>query len=528
MADSLFSSSVLGDGGGYGHPVRLAAATTIVGLLLCSLTKLVKTASRKLPPGPKGLPLIGDIRHATDQDWLCSAERKDEYGEMMYVSALGQGILVLNSRRVAVDLLEKRSSIYSDRPHNIVLCDYMSEGLSLASTPYNNLLRRFRRAALDSFSSSGVSVYRPIQNREAMILALDLMKSPSDRETHLRRHSLSIMLSINYHLPPAQSESDPFLLAITDRIRHISHTLEPGAHLVEFFPWLRYVPSMFARWKREAQRWFIESTSLFERLVNKVSDDLANGIDEPSFAAALIKNQEKYKLSERERAWLTGGMLFAGGETASAILEWWLLAMVAHPEVQTRAHSELDKVVGRARPPTFADLPSLPYVRAIVKEMLRWSQIAPFGVPHKSAADDWYEGAFIPRGTICLPNMRAINSDPSVFGEDAARFNPDRHLDGSGAERTAPEEREMGSTVFGFGRRTCLGRHIAEGTLAIDVATLLWAMRLERPERVQGELDTETFVLEGLSARPVPFEVRASPRFPETETLIVDALELYK
>src|SRR6266702_919040 len=106
-------------------------------------------------------------------------------------------------------------------------------------------LRRFRRAAMDSFSKSGVSLFQPIQHREATMLALDLMKSPSDRETHLRRHSLSIMLSINYHLPPAQSETDPLLLGITDLNRRISHGLEPGAHLVEFLPWLRYAPSMY-------------------------------------------------------------------------------------------------------------------------------------------------------------------------------------------------------------------------------------------------------------------------------------------
>ncbi len=164
-----------------------------------------------------------------------------------------------------------------------------------------------------------------------------------------------------------------------------------------------------------------------------------------------------------------------------------------------RAHSELDKVVGRARPPTFADLPSLPYVQAIVKETLRWAQVAPFGLPHRSTADDWYEGVFIPKGTICMANIRIINSDPGVFGEDAARFNPDRYLDNSGAERTATE-REMVSTVFGFGRRVCVGRFIAEGTLAIDVMTLLWAMRFERPEGAPSELDTETCVLNGFSA----------------------------
>ena len=150
---SPVSSPVLD--GGYGHPVRLAAATTLVCLLLWLLTQLTKKASRKLPPGPKGLPLIGDLRRAADHGWLFSPKRKNEYGEMdrcfqakdtdtvggemMYVSALGQGILVLNSWRVAVDLLEKRSNIYSDRPHNIVMCDYMSEGLSVAFTPYNDL-----------------------------------------------------------------------------------------------------------------------------------------------------------------------------------------------------------------------------------------------------------------------------------------------------------------------------------------------------------------------------------------------------
>jgi cytochrome P450 len=62
----------------------------------------------------------------------------------------------------------------------------------------------------------------------------------------------------------------------------------------------------------------------------------------------------------------------AGFETTSSTLMWWALSMVAFPEVQRRAQAELDVVVGRARFPTFADAPRLPYVRAIVKEVLRW------------------------------------------------------------------------------------------------------------------------------------------------------------
>ena len=188
----------------------------------------------------------------------------------------------------------------------------------------------------------------------------------------------------------------------------------------------------------------------------------------------------------------------AGGETTSAALLWWLLAMVAYPEVQNQAHAELDEVVGTARPPTFADIISLPYIRAMVKETLRWSPILPFGVPHASIADDWYEGMFIPKGTVCLQNMRVINSEEG-FGSNAARFDPSRYLDERRPVRVF-DGREEGHMAFGFGRRICPGRYVAEGTLAIDIATLLWAMRFERPEGARGELNVRTIVHDGITA----------------------------
>ena len=238
----------------------------------------------------------------------------------------------------------------------------------------------------------------------------------------------------------------------------------------------------------------------------------------------------------------------AGGETTSSALLWWLLAMIAYPEVQNQAHTELDEVVGSARPPTFTDIPSLPYIRAMVKETLRWSTILPFGVPHASIADDWYEGVFIPKGTVCFPNMRVINSEPEVFGSDAARFDPFRYLDERRQIRLL-DGREEGHMTFGFGRRVCPGRYVAEGILAIDIATLLWAMRFERPEGARGELNLRTIVHDGITAyvlffvlacslfrslltgrrsRPVPFEYKAIPRFANAGGMLQDALNLYE
>ncbi|KAI0288698.1 cytochrome P450 [Russula brevipes] len=497
-------------GGGGDSPVKLVAVTALAAFVLWLISQVIKKSLRTLPPGPKGLPLIGDVQHIADDKWLMSPERRREYGEMMYISALGQGLLVLNSQRVAIDLFEKRSTIYSDRPRYISGGDFLTEGLTFTFSAYGSLWRRFRRASMESFSKSVVPRFYPIQSREALTLALALLRSPSALESHLQRHASSIMLSINYHLPPTQSEEDPIVVRAANHARRVLHEIQPGVRLVEYFPWLRYVPSKFAKWKRDARHWFVEDSLWFERLFNKVTNDIANGIDQPSFTATLIKNRSKYNLSARELAWLAGDMLIAGGETTSSTLEWWILALLSNPAAQTKAHAELDEVIGRGRPP----------------ETLRWSPLLPLGVPHVSTADDWYEGAFIPKGTICLANMRVLNFETGVYGEDAARFNPDRFFD-KGEKGIAIEGREEGHLTFGFGRRLCVGRHIAEGTLAIDFATVLWAMRFERPPGARGELDLHTLVRTGVTTRPAEYEFKAIPRFPEAETYLSEALELY-
>jgi cytochrome P450 len=176
--------------------------------------------------------------------------------------------------------------------------------------------------------------------------------------------------------------------------------------------------------------------------------------------------------------------------------------MIAFPEVQRRAQDELDTVVGRDRLPTFADAPRLPYVHAIVKEIFRWRPAAPLGIPHATSEEDWYEGMFIPKGTVCISNIWHCNHDRAVFGDDADEFRPERHLDEQGELSLGPlETNRQGHVAYGFGRRICVAKNLANDTLFINIARILWAANLERVRDENGKdipLDMDTLVDVGL------------------------------
>ena len=176
--------------------------------------------------------------------------------------------------------------------------------------------------------------------------------------------------------------------------------------------------------------------------------------------------------------------------------------MLAYPETQARAHAELDAVIGRTRLPTFADYPHLPYIRAMAKELLRWRPIAPLITPHRSTEDDWYEGMFIPKGTICFANVWQMNRDPEVFGKNTEDFEPARYLDASGGMAPGISElKKEGHFTYGFGTRNCVGRHMADNSLFINITILLWAMKIERKKDASGRfipLDVDGWVDGGL------------------------------
>ncbi|KAI0265535.1 cytochrome P450 [Gloeopeniophorella convolvens] len=509
---------------------RTLSLGIVCGFLVLATTHYYLSPYRKLPPGPRGYPIIGNALDLSSKQWLKFTEWKRQYGDVVYLNAAGQSVVVLNSQKVAAELLDRRAQIYSDRPRNIVASEIMTGGLLIAFSQYNDVWRRMRKAAHEGLAAGGAKSFYETQTTEALLLASSGLSDPAQWDLHIRRAATSLVLSVVYNQPTVKSVQDVGVRLVNDFTHRITRAAHPGAHLVELFPWMRYVPSRLAKWKRDAERGFIQDTLMFEGLFNTVESRIAEGDNHPSLSATLIRGSGRYNLSTRENVWLAAAMYAAGAETTAGVMAWWTLAMLVYPQTQARAQAELDAVVGRTRMPTFADYPHLPYIRAMVKEALRWRPVDPFGVPHRSTEDDWYEGMFIPKGTICIANVWQMNRDSVIYGDNAAHFDPARYLDADGQTTPGPPDTTgEGHSTYGFGRRVCVGRHLANDTLFINIAVLLWATNMQRKRSASGDLlplDVDGFVESGLVVLPTPFECDISPRFLGAHDLLAQELEL--
>jgi len=334
-----------------------------------------------------------------------------------------------------------------------------------------------------------------------------------------------VILAAVYDLPPGGCATDAVVVSIREYTDRLAHAAAPGAHIVEIFPFLRYLPAFIAKWKRDAQAFFRKDSEMFLSLYQGCINDQDTQRHHECIAKKLAGSSENLRMTEEEIAWLCGTLFSAGAETTSGALAWFMLAMILHPEVQRKAQQELDTHVVRSRLPSFEDKQHLPYIVSIVKEILRWRPILPLGLPHALIQDDQWENNHIPRGTICIQNIWAINRDPEIYGKDADQFRPDRYLNVELGGSPLDNYDEEGHSTYGAGRRICQGRHFANETLFIHYATILWGLD------ISPKLDTHGFkavpdeyshISTGMTLHPLPFDCNITPRFPGVASLLSD------
>ncbi|THU96695.1 cytochrome P450 [Dendrothele bispora CBS 962.96] len=489
-----------------------------------------QTLKGKLPPGPTGLPIVGNLFQVSTEAWKEFTQWKHQYGPIVYLNLAGTDMVILNSHKAATDLLDRRTTIYSDRPRNIVASEILTRSLFLFLRRYDDLWRAMRRVTHEGLHKGIAKNYFPVQEKEAIYLAAAMIKDPSSWDEHCRRTAASTIMSLIYDTPLIKDEKEPSVAYINDCVARITRAASPGAHYVEQFTWMKYLPSAIAPWKKYAEEWNKKDELVFKGLYNSVCKRVASGDDRPSFCATIIKDKLN-ELSNTEATYLAGSIYAAGAETSATVLAWFMHAMLLNPDVQKKAHAELDTIVGRARMPTLADFDHLPYIRGIVKESLRLRPVAPLGVPHRTTEDDWYNDYYIPKGSTVIANVWSLNRDPEIYGPDVAEFKPERHIVDGKISPAVVDTKGESHFSFGFGRRICAGRHVANYGIFIDIACILWACNIMPVKDTNGKqilpIDDDQ-VNHGIVVQPVPFNCTTISRFPEVPAILAASKEVLR
>ncbi|XP_015272671.1 PREDICTED: cytochrome P450 2J6-like [Gekko japonicus] len=207
--------------------------------------------------------------------------------------------------------------------------------------------------------------------------------------------------------------------------------------------------------------------------------------------------------NEENLAQCISDLFLAGTETTATALQWALLLMANHPDIQEKVQKEVEDTLGSSQSFSYQDRKRLPYTNAVIHEILRAYYVLFVGIPRKCMKDVNILGFLIPKGTHVIADFRSVLLDPKQW-EKPQDFNPNHFLDqdGSFVEREA-------FLPFGAGARVCLGELLARIELFIFFTSLLRAFSFELPEGVK-ELNAKPIF--GGTLHPHPYKLCAVPR----------------
>ncbi|EKM55769.1 uncharacterized protein PHACADRAFT_195821 [Phanerochaete carnosa HHB-10118-sp] len=505
--------------------------TALALIFLCTVV-VVRAARRggmrlPFPPGPPADPLIGHLRIMPGiavsaevfHDWA------KQHGDVMSLNVLGRRLLILSSEEAATDLLDKRGLKYADRP-SFPMYERIGWKDALPFLSYGQYFKKTRKMLHTLLEREKVSAFRPIEEQEACVMLYNFLNDPAGMERHVLRYSTAITMEIAYghrilsnddeHLKAAERILDILLEASQPSLLDVSPLFE---NLPAWFPgawFVKYIQEIKPRVLHDIQH-PVSVTPLFQ----------AAGTAKQSFVSQQLEDlQREDQLTPESLYDLTtvANQIFGGGsETSWHTITTFIACMLTNPDVQRKAQEELDRVVGDGRLPDFTDRDSLPYVECVVKETMRWHPVAPLGIPHKATEDDEYRGMSIPKGATVIANSRSITWDEHKF-HDPLAFKPERFLPKPvGAGEVLPQ-----GGVFGWGRRVCPGRHLADNMVWIGIVRILAVFDIGKAKDADGNVvEPQIEFTTSITSHPKPFSCDLRPRSAKATELIRQAYDLH-
>eukprot|EP01065_Artemidia_motanka_P046321 TRINITY_DN6992_c0_g3_i3.p1 TRINITY_DN6992_c0_g3~~TRINITY_DN6992_c0_g3_i3.p1 ORF type:complete len:535 (+),score=182.19 TRINITY_DN6992_c0_g3_i3:63-1667(+) len=233
------------------------------------------------------------------------------------------------------------------------------------------------------------------------------------------------------------------------------------------------------------------------------------------FLDEMLINKAEYGIDDTDIEVIVWDVMAGGIDTTSTTLEWLLYILCNYPETQRKVQEELEREVGPGRLPSYEDRDRLPYLNAVILELMRWKHFAPFGLPHQTLEDTQCLGFNIPKNTQVIINFHAAGRDKSAW-KNPDEWRPERWLEEEKDLQHSFLDGEVKNTAkaykiipFGAGKRMCVGYGLGRIVMWCKVATHLHCFDFESGTGGKLNIEDEHF---GVTVVPNEQPVKITPR----------------
>ncbi|GIJ81548.1 hypothetical protein Asppvi_000047 [Aspergillus pseudoviridinutans] len=487
---------------------------------------LSTTRPSRFPPGPPTVLGLGNWHQIPSVWHFFQLDRwAKEYGPIMGLKLGPRNVVVLNDASMVYELIVKRATSFSERPPMYIAQNHI---LPEGKHSYSLFMRdddgnRLRSLAKQTLVGTGLNNLAPMQKAAATRLVYQLYENGEQWTEHLKPWSLATPVAMMSGAPIQDFVQDFGKQWIDDyglSQQLWIELLDPTNPPVDLFPILRWVPAMFAEWKRKApvaRKYLLDAYNGLILQAEKSMQRQGGTLSSLAIIPKLLRQASNTFTNDEglDMTVFMGGLFDAAVGSTLMSFQTLILALAAHPDVQRRAQAEVDRVFGTEHLPERIELDKLPYVHACVTEAQRWRPLGAyfmtqFGLPRESVAEEEIDGYRIPKGSSVVINQWSIHHDPEFY-EAPERYNPDRYYDNPvGAKKGVSQAGRKPIYTFGAGRKECLGKDFYFQNARITCAQILWAFDIVPDGEL--DLDVRTGFTPAVVMMPKPFKVRFVPR----------------
>ncbi|KAJ0961516.1 hypothetical protein J5N97_001689 [Dioscorea zingiberensis] len=485
-------------------------------LLLVLLFFVNRGSNLRLPPGPRGYPLLGALPLVGPVPHSGLANLAKRYGPIMYLKMGTCSVVVASTASAARAFLTTFDSQFANRPDNVISAkDITYNGNNMVFSNYTPKYKLFRKlSTLHMLSNKALADWAPVRRAEASHMVRTMLESSTRNEPVVVPEALlcamvniigQVMLSRRVFDISAGSELGKFKVALKD--------LMTGGGLFnigDFVPSIAWMDLQGIQGKMKSVHERLDE--MIKRLLDEHAASAAEREGRPDFIdlvmASKLRDDDGETLSDVNIRALISDMFTAGSDTSSVIVEWALCEMLKNPNILKKLQSELDVVIGRERMLEESDIMNLPYLQAVCKEALRLHPSTPLSLPHFSAKSCEVNEYHIPANTRLLINVWAIGRDPDVWVRPL-EFYPERFLVGEKAANIEPHGTDFELIPFGAGRRVCVGKQAGMIFVQYFLGVLVHAFDWQLPEGEKIDMKETPGVV---VPKAVPLKAMVSPR----------------